>query len=672
MADISRRAKEEDLLAELMAGTAAETGDAFFRALVKHLSRALGTSGAWVTEYLPATNTLRALAFWYVDGYIEDYRYPIAGTPCAQTIEGRTYVHIPENVVALFPDDPDLRRLNAVSYLGFPLLDTQNNVLGNLAVLDHRPMPASFRNMAIFRIFAARVTAELLRMRAEAERRAHAEKLNGLFRGAMDAIIELDADLRIAVLNPAARRLLDLQASTAVGRTFSEWLDAGDDKRFRQLAEQLQHHGGSRQSVWIPGGLRLHPPRHAPVATEATLTRFELHGDAHFALILRDINERDASRRLIAALRNETSYLRDEIEALFNLKEIIGRSPVFRETMQLVSDVAPTDATVILYGETGTGKELLARAIHAAGRRKDRPMITVNCAAIPATLIESEFFGHESGAFTGATRRREGRFALADGGTIFLDEVGELNLEMQAKLLRVLQEGEFSPVGSSRTRQVNTRVIAATNRDLSRAVQEGRFRPDLYFRLNVFPITVPPLRRRGGDIELLATHLTRKIAGRMGRAIDPLTPDLIGRLKAYHWPGNIRELQNVIERGVITARHGRLNLDHALPAEAAARSARQAGAAEARTGVVRTVREFRQMERDNLLLAMQTAGWRIAGKQGAARLLGVAPSTLQSRLKALDIRRPDEETGHALRTPALTNIRLPRSRDFGGREMPRP
>ena len=245
--------------------------------------------------------------------------------------------------------------------------------------------------------------------------------------------------------------------------------------------------------------------------------------------------------------------------------EIIGESKPFRKTLQLVAEVAATDSTVLIYGETGTGKELIARAIHGSSLRKNRPLITVNCAAIPETLMESEFFGHERGAFTGATQRREGRFSLADGGTIFLDEVGELNRELQAKLLRVLQEGEFNPVGSSLTRRTDVRVIAATNRDLSMAVQEGQFRTDLYYRLNVFPIHIPPLTQRGDDIRLLAEHFLAKFSKCMGRRMDPLSVDCIERLKAYDWPGNVRELQNVIERGVITARQDRLNLDHALP-----------------------------------------------------------------------------------------------------------
>ena len=340
---------------------------------------------------------------------------------------------------------------------------------------------------------------------------------------------------------------------------------------------------------------------------------------------------------MIESLRGETEYLKDEIQSLYNLGEIIGESKPFRKTLQLAAEVASTDTSVLIYGETGTGKELIARAIHASSLRKDRPLITVNCAAIPETLMESEFFGHEKGAFTGATQRREGRFALADGGTIFLDEVGELNKALQAKLLRVLQEGEFNPVGSSRTRQADVRVIAATNRDLSMAVQEGKFRTDLYYRLNVFPINIPPLKQRGDDIRLLAEHFVSKYSTRMGRKIDPLSVDCIERLKHYDWPGNVRELQNVIERGVITARRGRLNLDYALPWHSKSEILENKTPSD---NGVKTVHQLQQQERENLLLALKISQWQIGGKRGAARLVGMPPTTFQSRMKAMGIKRP--------------------------------
>ena len=245
-------------------------------------------------------------------------------------------------------------------------------------------------------------------------------------------------------------------------------------------------------------------------------------GRQHFTLILRNVNERLEAERRIVTLTDEAEYLRTELRELGRVGEIIGRSEQLPHVLTEVQQVAPTDTTVLILGETGTGKELFARAIHRASRRREKPLVKVNCAAIPASLIESEFFGHERGAFTGATARRDGRFALADGGTIFLDEVGELPLELQGKLLRVLQEGEFEPVGSSRTRKVDVRVMAATNRDLGRAMADGKFREDLFYRLSVFPVTLPPLRERGDDVVLLAEEFARHFAARAGRQLAPL------------------------------------------------------------------------------------------------------------------------------------------------------
>jgi transcriptional regulator with GAF, ATPase, and Fis domain len=297
--------------------------------------------------------------------------------------------------------------------------------------------------------------------------------------------------------------------------------------------------------------------------------------------------------------------------------------------------VAPADTTVLILGETGTGKELFARAIHEASRRKGKPLVKVNCAAIPAALMESEFFGHERGAFTGATARRDGRFTLADGGTLFLDEVGELPPELQGKLLRVLQEGEFEPVGSSRTRTVDVRLVAATNRDLKQAVTDGKFREDLYYRLSVFPLTLPPLRERGKDVVLLAETFARQFAVRTGQRLAPIGPDAIARLREYAWPGNVRELQNVIERAVITAHDGKLNLDRALPVTVTGGSGHPIPDLQ---GVL-TARDLARLERENLRRALEATDWQIAGDSGAAKLLGLAPSTLASRIKALRIRR---------------------------------
>jgi transcriptional regulator with GAF, ATPase, and Fis domain len=372
---------------------------------------------------------------------------------------------------------------------------------------------------------------------------------------------------------------------------------------------------------------------------EATLSRFDVEREPFYTLILRNVNARLQARQKIQSLTVETEYLQEEIKALHNFDEIVGTSDAIGRVVRDIQEVAETDATVLILGETGTGKELVARAIHRASRRRAKPLIKVNCAAIPANLIESELFGHEQGAFTGATRKRDGRFALADGGTIFLDEVAELPVDLQTKLLRVLQENEFEPLGSSHTRKVDVRVLAATNRDLKQAVSEGKFRQDLYYRLNVFPIELPPLRDRGGDVGLLAQRFANRFAQRMGRSLEPLTAECLRRLNAYNWPGNVRELQNVLERAVITARDGRLNLERALPESFTPAIHAVAAPPEFRKQV-RTAKELEELERMNLLAALEATGWRVAGESGAAQMLGMKPTTLSSRIKALGIERP--------------------------------
>jgi transcriptional regulator with GAF, ATPase, and Fis domain len=340
----------------------------------------------------------------------------------------------------------------------------------------------------------------------------------------------------------------------------------------------------------------------------------------------------------------------DEAPVPDGCEGIVGRSPALLGALRAVSQVAPTQATVLITGESGTGKELIARAIHRNSRRRDGPLVKVNCAAVPAALIESEFFGHERGAFTGATGRREGRFMLADGGTIFLDEVGELALELQAKLLRVLQEGEFEPVGTSRTRRVNVRVVAATNRDLQGEVRAGRFREDLFYRLDVFPVHLPPLRDRPGDIPLLVAAFVDRLSRQLQRRFAPPSRDCLRQLQAYDWPGNVRELHNVVERAVITARGDALDLAGALPQPEELQAVVERAPSAARR--VLTVRELHQIERDNLLLALEVAGWRVSGPGGAAELLGINASTLSSRIKALRIERQRHPTRSAGRANA--------------------
>ena len=350
------------------------------------------------------------------------------------------------------------------------------------------------------------------------------------------------------------------------------------------------------------------------------------------ALAYREISE------LKDKLAQEKLYLEEEIRSEMNFAEIVGKSSALRKVLKRVETVAPTDSTVLIYGETGAGKELIARAIHDLSPRKSKAFVKLNCAAIPTGLLESELFGHERGAFTGAIAQRIGRFEVAHGGTIFLDEIGEIPLELQTKLLRVLQEREFERLGSSRTLRTDARLIAATNRDLEAMVAEQKFRSDLFFRLNVFPIQVPPLRERHGDIPLLVRHFAQQFSKRMNKTIDTISSATMEALSRYHWPGNIRELQNVIERAVITSTGPVLKVDVAdLKIYKSSSPAEKSSAQRSTNGGLRDTLE--ETERQQILKALKQSNWVVAGPKGAAAKLGMKRSTLQLRMSKLGISR---------------------------------
>jgi formate hydrogenlyase transcriptional activator len=332
-------------------------------------------------------------------------------------------------------------------------------------------------------------------------------------------------------------------------------------------------------------------------------------------------------QRIEQRLQEENVQLREVLKSESGEDPILGESPAMKKVFQQVEQVASTDSTVLITGETGTGKELIARVIHALSSRKNKVMVKVNCAALPPTLIESELFGHEKGAFTGALSRKIGRFELAHGGTLFLDEIGDLPLDLQAKLLRVLQEGEFERVGGTQTLKVDVRIITATNRNLENAIRDEKYRLDLYYRLNVFPITLPPLRERQGDTELLAQHFVARYAQKIGKPVPEFPPKALDLLRTYPWPGNVRELENVIERAVIVSRNGHLNLAESLPKPVV----------NTRGNRLRTLEEY---EREHILEALQFTGWQVSGNRGAALLLGLKPTTLEARMKKLGIHRP--------------------------------
>ena len=347
-----------------------------------------------------------------------------------------------------------------------------------------------------------------------------------------------------------------------------------------------------------------------------------------------DITERVLAEREKARLQQQNLYLQEEIKSVHNFDEIVGRSPTLLQTLELVRRVAPTDASVLICGETGTGKELVARAIQSNSSRKDRPLIKVNCAALPTGLVESELFGHERGAFSGAITKRIGRFELANGGTLFLDEVGEVPMEVQPKLLRVLQEQEFERVGGSASIRVDVRVIAATNRDLQKAVRDGKFREDLFYRLNVFPINLPPLRERREDIPLLTQFLIDKFVSRVGKQVRDVSPPTMAQFMAYSWPGNVREMENVLERAVILGAGDNVEVDlgsAAPPVE------QRLGPASPKP------KSLEDVERRHIQAVLEQTAWVIDGPRGAASILNLHPNTLRSRLKKLGLSRPRHE-----------------------------
>ncbi len=329
-------------------------------------------------------------------------------------------------------------------------------------------------------------------------------------------------------------------------------------------------------------------------------------------------------------LQAEADYLREEVEGTHGFDEFVGKSQRIAGTLRRAEQVARTDATVLLLGETGSGKEILARGIHARGTRASRPLIKIDCSTLPSGLVESELFGHEKGAFTGATSTKEGRFELADGGTVFLDEIGELPLDLQAKLLRVLEEGVFLPLGSRRERRVDVRVIAATNRNLEDEAREGRFRTDLYYRLNVFPIAIPPLRERREDVPLLVSHLVSRLGPGLGRRVRSVSRPSMDALVAYDWPGNVRELHNVIERALILCTGDVLTVEEALSGMDVSPRPR----ADSLKG------DLESVERTNIVQALEASGWKIKGPGNAADRLGMKPSTLRSRMARLGVQRP--------------------------------
>jgi PAS domain S-box-containing protein len=606
-------------------GTAASTGEAFFQSLVEHLAAALGVQYAFVAEFSKVNSRVRTLAYWTKDRIAENIEFNLSGTPCEDVVGG-ALCHHPDGVQERFPRDQGLIDLGIQSYLGVPLRDSTSQVLGHLAVFDARPMPPEPRKFLLFHIFASRAAAELNRLRMEKMLQESEKRFHDLFDEAPIPYVFEDAETRFISANRAAMKLLGLTEEDVPG-TVGMSLVAPTPENQRQIEAAFEaiRRGEERRLL----ELELRRKDDGRPVWVQFWSRPEADGKRTRTMII-DITDRVLAERKSARLQQQNAYLQEEIKAALHFDEIVGRSPALATVLDHVRAVAPTDASVLVTGETGTGKELIARAIHSTSRRQDKPLIKLNCASLPAGLVESELFGHEKGAFTGAIARRIGRFELADGGTIFLDEVGELPSETQAKLLRVLQEREFERLGGKSPQRVDVRVVAATNRDLAEAVRQKTFREDLFYRLNVFPIRLPPLRDRQDDVVLLAKYFAEICAARIGKPIDGISPETTARLRAYPWPGNIRELQNVVERAVILAA-GRILVigGESLPLPTNSGSNSAPAAAD----------NLETVERNHLVNVLERTGGRIEGAGGAAEIVGLHPNTLRSRMKKLGIGR---------------------------------
>ncbi|HTZ83790.1 MAG TPA: sigma 54-interacting transcriptional regulator [Candidatus Acidoferrales bacterium] len=534
-------------------------------------------------------------------------------------------------------------------YAAAPLRTHDGFNLGTLSVIDRVPrelapdeaqmlkkLAALVMDQMELRLAARKVAEQVEHSMGEQLRHANEElgrseqRFRDLFDEAPIAYVHEGLDSRIIQANHTAMRILGLKPEEVAG-TFGKSLVPDTPDAQRHLREALESVGRGTDTTGVVLELR-RKDNGKPVWVQ-WWSRPAAGGDYTRTMFI-DITDRVLMEQEQVRLQDQNAYLWEEIRSGHNFGDLIGESPGLRKVKHQIQLVAPTDASVLVAGESGTGKELVARAIHDHSARKSRALIKLNCSAVPEGLFESEFFGHVKGAFTGALKDKPGRFELADGGTLFLDEIGEVPLAMQAKLLRVLQEQELERVGDTRTRKVNVRIIAATNRDLKKEVDAGRFRQDLFYRLSVFPIEVPPLRERRNDIPPLVGYFLEQSARRLNRPTPRISRAAMSQLTANDWPGNVRELQNTVERAIILSRGGPLHFD----------MAGVTGAPPAPTHVVSkpilmTRDELKRQERDGIAVALKQTGGRIFGPGGAAELLGMKPTTLASRIKVLKLNR---------------------------------
>jgi len=533
---------------------------------------------------------------------------------------------------------PALRRTGKLENKPVAFLTSNGEVVECLtnSLVEHDPSGAFIRTVAMY----TEITDQ-----ARADR-----KYRQLYRSTPAMLHTVDANGCIVTVTDHWLQKMGYTREEVVGRSIMEFFSEADRKRIAAADLQALISGGEfsneeRQMVTRNG-------KAIDLVMSAISERDVNGGVVRMLVASKDVTERNRTERRLRStlvenanlreeLERERDYLREEVNVAMNFGRIVGKSAALKHMLAQVEAVAQTPANVLVLGESGVGKELVARAIHASSPKSEGPLVKVNCASIPKELFESEFFGHVKGAFTGAHRDRVGRFQLADGGSIFLDEVGEIPLELQGKLLRVLQESEFERVGDDITRTVDVRVIAATNRNLEQLVMAGEFREDLFYRLSVFPIEVPPLRKRTEDIVQLAQHFLDQTCNDFGRKALKITRSQADAIVAYDWPGNVRELKNVIERAVILSKGSALRLDLSLPA--AATTADQSGYGAAAAGErLLTEKQMRELQKQNLIAALKQSNWRVSGESGAAELLGIKSTTLSDRIKSFGIVKPQK------------------------------
>jgi PAS domain S-box-containing protein len=540
-------------------------------------------------------------------------------------------------------------------YAAAPLRTHDGFNLGTFCIMDRKPRElASFEMEMLTKLaalvmdqmelrLAARKVAELEQVErgmSEQLRRANEElgesekRFRDLFDEAPIAYVHEDLDTRLIRVNRAAMRILGIRPEEVAG-TFGKSFVPDTSDAQRRLREALESIGRGTETSGVV--LELRRKDDGKPAWIQWWSK-PVPGGNYTRTMFLDITDRVLMERERAQLQAHNDYLWEEIRSEHNFGDIIGQSPGLQKVMQQIQLVAPTCSAVLVTGESGTGKELVARAIHDHSPRRGHVLIKVNCSAVPENLFESEFFGHMKGAFTGALKDKPGRFELADGGTLFLDEIGEVPLAMQAKLLRVLQEQELERVGDIRTRTVNVRIIAATSRDLKKEVDAGRFRQDLFYRLSVFPIEIPPLRERREDIPPLAAHFVMQSARRMSRSPPRVTESTMSQLTSYDWPGNVRELQNAIERAVILSQRGLLRFELA---ESKAIDTPCALTSTVTKSALLTRDELKRQERESIATALKQTGGKVFGPGGAAELLSMKPTTLASRITALGLKRKE-------------------------------